>query len=104
MTYKADNRKDANIYTWKPSIFMPKEAARIFLEVTGVRAERLQDITLEDIKAEGISDPEQLNFPTLWNSTIKPKARAKHSWKANPWVWVYEFEADNKILTEEGSL
>ncbi|GHU89672.1 hypothetical protein FACS1894202_08260 [Clostridia bacterium] len=83
---------------WRPSIHMPREAARLFLRVKGVRAERLSDISFEDIKAEGITDPEKLSFPDLWNSTIKPKDIEKYGWSANPWVWVYTFE---KISKEE---
>ncbi|GHU88128.1 hypothetical protein FACS1894202_03680 [Clostridia bacterium] len=85
-------------HRWKPSIHMPFEAARLLLGVTDVRAERLSDISLEDIKAEGIIDPEKLSFPDLWSSTIKPKDREKYGWSANPWVWVYTFE---KISKEE---
>jgi hypothetical protein len=95
--YKADNCDYGNS-KWRPSIHMPREAARLFLLVTDVRAERLCDISYEDIAAEGITDPEKLNFPTLWNSTIKPKDREKYSFAANPWVFVYTFE---KISKEE---
>ncbi|GHU96223.1 hypothetical protein FACS1894208_10510 [Clostridia bacterium] len=102
--YRADT--DDNEYLpigakWRPSIHMPREAARLFLRVTDVRVERLSDISFEDIKAEGITDPEKLNFPDLWNSTIKPKDREKYDWSANPWVWVYTFE---KISREDAIL
>lgn len=92
---------------WCPSIHMPKEAARIFLRVTDVRVERLQDITGEQAKAEG-SIPnmwEEANevygymkskyvraYNYLWNSTIKPADLPIYGWDASPWVWVYEFE------------
>lgn len=65
---------------WQPSLHMPKEAARIFLRVTNVRVERLQEITSEQICKEGVEveDPYVLNgeekryaFSNLWNSTIK---------------------------------
>lgn len=100
--------------TWKPSIHMPREAARIFLRVTDVKAERLQDITEEDAEKEGIGDlfiaeiansknskyslpmkRETLNieqFELLWNSTIKKQDINDYGWDANPWVWVIEFE------------
>ena len=98
---------------WHPSIHMPKEAVRIFLRVNNVRVERLQDITEECAKSEGISeewarnwwkpsyyDPDSGGYPKyrdtfsheLWESTIKPKDRDKYGWNANPWVWVIEFE------------
>lgn len=89
---------------WKPSIHMPKSLARIFLEVTSVRAERLQNITTEQILKEGVVQrfpkvndrftPDILRggFIELWNSTIKRYERHKYGWKANPWVWVIEFK------------
>ena len=89
---------------WKPSIHMPKSLARIFLEVTCVRAERLQNITTEQILKEGVVQrfpkvndrftPDILRggFIELWNSTIKRYERHKYGWKANPWVWVIEFK------------
>lgn len=85
---------------WKPSLFMPKEAARIWLKVTDVRVERLQDITSEQIGREGVEVeyPHVLNgeekryaFSTLWNSTIKKSDIDRYGWDANPWVWVIEF-------------
>lgn len=97
---------------WKPSLFMPKEAARIFLKVTDVRVERLHEITLEDIKNEGIYDDyktyskeylENLRsvaypkaFSRIWNSTIKKTDLDRYGWDANPWVWVIEFERCEK--------
>ena len=87
---------------WHPSIHMPREAARIFLRVTDVRVERLQDITEKDMQQEGVITRPLLNdfekfisqksFALLWDSTIKPADRALYDWEANPWVWVIEFE------------
>lgn len=86
---------------WHPSIHMPKEAARIWLKVTDVRVERLQEITSEQICKEGVEveDPYVLNgeekryaFSNLWNSTIKKSDLDYYGWSANPWVWVIEFE------------
>ena len=84
-------------YNWHPSIHMPKEAARIFLHVTDVRAERLQDITENEVKKEGypfseITGDKLDDFAFLWNSTVNPAGRDKYGWNANPWVWVIEFE------------
>ena len=86
---------------WKPSIHMPKEAARIFLRVTGVRVERLQ--VIENIAAEGITlfpadnrlDP-RYYFIKMWDSLISPADRDECGWAANPWVWVYKFERCGK--------
>lgn len=87
---------------WHPSIHMPKEAARIWLKVTDVRVERLQDMDYMDAVYEGIDPP--LNpdgypaynplddFIDLWDSTIKNQDLDRYGWNANPWVWVIEFE------------
>lgn len=75
---------------WRPSIHMPKEVARIFLRVTDVRVERLQDIDDDSVAAEGLNVGEP--FDELWNKTIKPKDRNQYGWDANPWVWVISFE------------
>lgn len=85
---------------WRPSIHMPKEAARIFLKVKGVRVEWLQDITDEGAYREGAGDKDViyqtgarvLEFAKLWDSTIKKSDIEKYGWNANPWVWVIEFE------------
>ncbi len=69
---------------------MPKEAARIFLRVTDVRVERLQDIDDEGVIAEGLKIGAP--FDELWDSTIKKSDRDMYGWAANPWVWVIEFE------------
>lgn len=87
---------------WNPSIHMPREAARIFLRVTGVRVERLRDVKYFDCLAEGIlyrqmeTDIVQ-DFSTLWDNTIKPKDRAAYGWGANPWVWVIQFERTKEL-------
>lgn len=83
---------------WQSPYFMPREAARIFLRVTDVRVERLQDITDNDAEKEGFDDytSTALGFPFAWDSTIKPKDRDKYGWAANPWVWVITFELISK--------
>lgn len=99
--YRADD-KAIVIDHWHPSIHMPREAARIFLRVTGVRAERLQELTLKDAEMEGMDlrDPMFTKFVELWNSTV-PKhpnkfKRYPYCWEDNPWVWVIEFERIRK--------
>ena len=76
---------------WRPSIHMPKEAARIFLKVKDVRVERLQDMETADDRnyiSEGAKDKH--DFIHIWDATVKDKE--KYGWYANPWVWVIEFE------------
>lgn len=75
---------------WRPSIHMPKEAARIFLRVADVRVERLQNIDDDGVVSEGLEIGGA--FDELWDSTIKKSALDKYGWNANPWVWVIEFE------------
>ena len=99
--YKADDKlanlpefKESSKLIYHPSIHMPKEAARIFLKVTNVRVEQLQDITDEQAEKEGCNDylSAALEFCYLWDSTIKKKELDRYGWYANPWVWVIEFE------------
>lgn len=112
-----------DLITWRPSIHMPTEAARIFLRVKDVRAERLLDMSEADCLAEGImgftKDGKITKFSTLsgdmpsvpwqdmpenpvhafwdlWNSTIKPADRNRYGWLENPWVWVIEFDRCEK--------
>jgi hypothetical protein len=90
--YRADDEMPEgwHLTAWRPSIHMPKEAARIFLRVSDVRAERLQDIDDAGVVAEGLElgDP----FDEIWDRTLKPSARDTYGWAANPWVWVITFE------------
>ena len=115
--YKADDNDF--LCTWHPSIHMPKEAARIWLKVTDVRVERLQDITYNGALREGSEgircdhvalgvhgctdcmntgwiEPPQVEFMQIWNSTIKESDLDRYGWDANPWVWVIEFERCEK--------
>ena len=106
--YKASiaNSEDAN-EPWKPSIHMPKEAARIWLKVTDVRVERLQEMDKTDALKEGIDPRLCINlshaltkFKKIWDSTIKKSDLDIYGWKANPWVWVLEFERCEKLGKE----
>lgn len=105
---------------WHPSIHMPKEAARIWLKVTNVRVERLQNITEDGAWQEGtdcwddacyadngwhptFEDPDSggncdiiAGFEKLWNSTIKKSDLDRYGWDANPYVWVISFERCEK--------
>lgn len=112
IVYKADYKEVTTGY-WRPSIHMPKEAARIFLRVTDVRVERLQEIKNDGCVAEGaVQKPNytkrgdlvlhnryRKEFAELWDSTIKPADRDRYGWEANPWVWVIEFERCEKPRT-----
>ena len=86
-------------FRWRPSIHMPKELARLFLKVTAVRVERLHNMRLADALAEGIIAEVGATWEkwcNLWNSTIPKEELAACGWKANPWVWVIQFEVCEK--------
>lgn len=117
------NSEDAD-EPWRPSIHMPKEAARIWLKVKNVRVERLQEMKPVDVIKEGAypdcwdclntyeesgsqccygteeqcsqCDGVMMEWEKLWNSTIKKTDLDRYSWDANPWVWVIEFERCKK--------
>ena len=120
--YKVECKEGENLpIKWHPSIHMPKEATRIWLKVTDVRVERLQDITPKGAESEGVGnlfyddigygeknygtevDPEygitKEQFAWLWESTIKKSDLDCYGWDANPWVWVIEFERCEKPET-----
>lgn len=131
--YKADNEKltgyrnmrgEDIVVKWHPSIHMPKEAARIWLKVTDVRVERLQEMKPVDVIKEGAypdcldclntygesgsqccygteeqcsqCDEVMMEWEKLWNSTIKKSDLDRYGWDANPYVWVIEFERCEK--------
>ncbi len=91
---------------WNPSIFMPKAAARIFLKVRDIIPHPIQEMTLDDFLAEGVTlRPEAFNDPEnayqqarhifakeIWDKTLKKADREYYSWDANPWVWMICFE------------
>jgi ribosomal protein S28E/S33 len=113
--FKADDTEHS-VKHWKPSRFMPKSAARIFLRVTDVRVEKLQNITAEQVILEGIrlscrhdnyvcsANPCEFKktgsckdrYKETWNSTIKKKDLPLYGWDASPWVWVMSFEVIEK--------
>ncbi len=106
-TYVDENGMKHDHAPWRPSIHMPKEAARIWLKVTDVRVERLQDITGKSVLREGINshvhpdadyfDGNQREvFADLWDSTIKKSDIDRYGWDANPYIWVIEFERCEK--------
>lgn len=116
--YGCIDRECGQICNWKPSIHMPKEAARIWLKVTDVQVERLRDIDDEQAIKEGFEgerchcggtayactdcynsgwiEPPFVGFMYTWNSTIKKSDLDRYGWDANPWVWVIEFERCEK--------
>ena len=115
--YKLESLNFAG-FGWHPSIHMPKEAARIWLKVTNVRVERLQECGegwCIDIEKEGIATPQdpilyisddafhdalRMEFQKTWDSTIKKSDLDRYGWNANPWVWVIEFERCDKPESE----
>lgn len=107
--YLYDEGTVCDLPRWRPSLHMPKEAARIWLKVTDVRVERLQDMKPEDARKEGTKvKPEDcvgkfdyisellMLFSNLWNSTIKKSDLDRYGWDANPYVFVIEFERCEK--------
>lgn len=125
--YDFDEHK-CDLPRWRPSIHMPKEAARIFLRVQDVHVERVQEMSEIDADKEGIRSYWQTPhdngspfigcakgigndlcftrreaFGQLWDSTVKPSDRALYGWDANPWVWVIDFEriSRDEALKEE---
>ncbi len=99
--YRADF-EDPRALRWRPSMFMPRWASRITLEVAGVRVERLQDISRSDAIAEGAppSHPSidrvsrefgYEDFPRSWYTQLWESINGPGSWDANPWVRAVEF-------------
>lgn len=122
-TYVDENGVGHDHAPWRPSIHMPKEAARIWLKVTDVRVERLQECGegwCLDIEKEGIVTPQnpilyisddafhealRLEFQKVWDSTIKKSDLDRYGWEANPYVFVIEFSKIDKpeeVYTPKG--
>ncbi|MBD5529709.1 MAG: hypothetical protein HDR02_15100 [Lachnospiraceae bacterium] len=110
--YRADHPHPERII-WRPSIHMPKAAARTWLGVTAVKIQRLQEMTLDDFLKEGVvirpeafNDPEnaylqaQSAFIDIWDSTIPKEQRDIYGWQANPWVTATEFKKCEKPESE----
>ncbi len=106
--YRADCPYPEKV-SWHPSIHMPKQAARIWLKVTNLYVERLQNMSLDDfikegaaIRPESFNDPENAyqqakeKFMNIWDSTVKKSDREMYGWDANPWVWTIKFERCEK--------
>jgi len=102
VVYRADG--ECEVARWTPSIFMPRKASRINLEITDIRVERLKDITEEDARSEGVREsvPDGFDidkpmrdqpFPVYKHSFSKlwESINGLGSWYMNPWVWVIEF-------------
>ncbi|MWK59394.1 hypothetical protein GO594_25685 [Pseudomonas otitidis] len=105
LTYRADLEDGAHcmVKRWIPSIHMPRSASRILLEITAVRAERLQDISDKQCVAEGIgvtkhavgvklTSPHDESVPKAMFRELWQSINGAESWNANPWVWVVEFK------------
>jgi hypothetical protein len=97
ISYRADHADPkgdgpAHPVKWRPSIFMPRAASRILLEITDVRVQRLQEISTRDIWAEGIAASPDVDpvheWRDLWDSL---NAARGFGWAANPWVWAITF-------------
>lgn len=121
--------KESSKLIYHPSIHMPKEAARIWLKVTSVRVERLQEMKPVDVIKEGAypdcwdclntygesgsqccygteeqcsqCDEVMMEWEKLWTSTIKKSDLDCYGWDANPWVWIIEFERCERAETDE---
>lgn len=114
--YFTDKQIVASNTKWHPSIHMPKEAARIFLKVTDVKAERLQEIDVDGAISEGAWGDGVPNLPFsllyaehpnascnavasfahIWDGTVKKSDLDRYGWAANPWTWVISFERCEK--------
>ena len=107
--FRAGWDRSSSGFSWRPSIHMPRWASRITLEVTGVRVERLQEISYEDARSEGVEfwrndgtltelppcSEHRYAFEDLWTGI-----NGADSWNANPWVWVVSFR---RLDAKEGT-
>jgi hypothetical protein len=117
VAFKTTSNTDPSVATlkWIPSIFMPRWASRILLEITALRVERLKGISEEEAMAEGCSPKDtlayrmsaypswngKLRFKELWDSL---NAKRGYGWDKNPWIWVISFRRLNNVIhTTESS-
>ena len=99
--YKADGLDKEDLFSWRSPIHIPKWAARIWLEITGIRVERVQEITVLDAQAEGVIKKETTAcnltidmFQRFWDSL---NAKRGFGWDKNPWVWCISFKRTQEI-------
>lgn len=92
--FRADPECAHDVDRWRPSIHMPRAVSRITLEITGVRVERLQDISRGDAMAEGCPFPNmaQGDDPREWYRDLWDQINGAGAWDANPWVWCVSFK------------
>jgi len=101
VNYRADHEDGAGHMRWRPSIHMPRWASRITLEITDVRVQQLQDITVTDIYAEGFdpwgdtqtrtADFGDVSHVYEWYASLWDKINGPGAWNANPWAWAITF-------------
>jgi len=99
--YKYDTGPHPEGVVWKPKLFMPEKYARYFIEITDLKVEHIQDISMADIIAEGFELSMKDMYLDAMNQKIKSKLQfikkwneinPEYSWDNNPWVWIYTFK------------
>ena len=94
--YRADSENETKKILWVQSNRIPEEAIRLFLSIRAIRQERLQDISDNDIREEGVWLPGVIDprfaFSDKWDMSLSKPMRNRYSWDDNPMVWVLEFD------------